>query len=249
MTSKLAGLSLCALLAACGGGGGGGVPSTPGTSVPTVPQASPTPPGASSQTIVTAQGSTAGAAGFTPSEGDTASGGQGNPVDGINCETSMAELYHVHAYLMVLVNGAQVQIPAGTGMANPQPPVNGFVNAASCFYHIHTHDASGIIHVEDPNPNNLPVTAAMYSLKTYLDIWGITADANHFGQFSGPVRVFTSPQTYAGQTATISASSYSYAGSDPNVIPLYSHEVIVVEVGPNFPAPGGVPNVNFYVTN
>ena len=159
----------------------------------------------------------------------------------------MAENYHVHAYLMLIVNGTQVAIPPGTGMVNAQPPVAGFVNAASCFYHLHTHDSSGIIHVEDPDPNNIPVTSSMYPLKTYLDIWGVSADANHFGPYSGPVRVFTSPQTYNGNNRTVMASTYAYAGSDPTVIPLYSHEVIVVEVGPTWPT--SVPNVTFYMTN
>lgn len=240
-------------LAACGGGGGGG--STGGGNPVPVPSASlppatptPPPPGPSSQTITTSAGSVSGhTGGFSPSEGDTASGGQGQPVDGVTCDTSMSDNYHVHAFVGVYNNGTLMALPAGVGMQNPQPPSNGFVDVASCFYHLHTHDSSGIIHIEDPDPSNVPVTQSLYSLKTFLDIWGVTADADHFGPFQGSVRVFTSGQTYRGNTNgnTVSADTLTFYGNNPNSVPLYSHEVIFIEVGPNYPA--SLPNVHFYV--
>lgn len=242
-----------ALLVACGGGGGGGG-TTPGGPVPqpsaSAPgaQPTPTPPVAGSATIDTAQGATIGqTGGFSPSEGDTTSGGLGQTVDNVSCDTSMSENYHIHFYLGVIVNGQQMALPPGTGMFNPQPPANGFVNLATCFYHLHTHDASGIVHIEDPDPQNIPITQSMYALKTYLDIWGITADANHFGPFGGPVEVFTSGQVDRSNSNgnTVNATTYAYYGSDPTNIPLYSHEVIWVEVGPTYPT--SLPSVHFYI--
>ncbi len=245
---------------ACGGGGssGGGPGVPPPTTGPTTsptPTASPTPPGSSTQTISTYAGATFGQTGmFTPTEGDTASGGQGQPVDGITCDTTMSGNYHVHVYLGLYVNGQQVALPAGVGMENPGPPGSGggppgFVNAATCFYHIHTHDQSGVVHIEDPDPSNVPITGTLYTLKNLFDEWGITVSANQFGPFSGPVRVFTSGQVYRGNDTgtnfTTEASDLTYWGSDATTVPIYSHEVIDVEVGPTWPT--ALPNVYFYV--
>ena len=173
-------------------------------------------------------------------------GGQGQSVDGVSCDPTMSNNYHVHFFLGLYVNGTQYAIPSGLGMKNSQPPVNGFVNSAQCFYHIHTHDSSGIIHVEDPNTTSLPVTATKFTAKTLFDIWGITVNSNQFGPFSGPVRVFTSGQQYRGDqnNGKVSASTLTFWGSDANSIPIYSHELIFIEVGPNYPA--SLPNVSFY---
>ncbi|HEV7179888.1 MAG TPA: hypothetical protein VGN11_08450 [Candidatus Baltobacteraceae bacterium] len=261
--------AIVALMAGCGGGGSGNgagvIPNQPGTTAspqpsgppvtdtptptPTVvPTAVPTAPGSSTQTIVASEGAVNGESNmFTPNEGDMSTGGQGSPIDGITCDATMSSVYHVHAFLGLYVNGKLVALPPGVGMDKPVRPVHGFVNFAKCFYHIHTHDSSGIVHIEDPNPNNVPVTQSLYKLQNFLDIWGVTADANHFGPFTGPVRVFTSGQVFRGNApgATTPATDLTYFGADPNSVPLYSYEVVYVEVGPTFPTT--LPNVHFYV--
>ncbi len=155
----------------------------------------------------------------------------------------MPNNYHVHVFLGVYNNGQLMAVPTGTGMLNPPKPIDGFVNSADCFYYLHTHDSSGIIHIE--SPLNVSTKQSVYTLKTYLDIWGITADANHFGPFQGPVRVFTSGQVFRGDMnhGVVNATNYTYYGPDPTNVPLYSHEVIFIEVGPSYPA---LPNVSFY---
>ena len=155
----------------------------------------------------------------------------------------MPTTYHVHVFLGVYNNGTLMALPEGTGMVNPGPAINGFVGTAQCFYYTHTHDSSGIVHIE--SSSNTPLTQSLFTLKTYLDIWGQTADANHFGPFNGPVRVFTSGQKagpIGGQL--INANTYTFWGQDPTNIPLYSHEVIWVEVGPNYPTT--LPNIQFF---
>ena len=158
----------------------------------------------------------------------------------------MSNNYHIHVYLGVFVNGTEQALPIAIGMDSPGAAVSGFINTANCFYFIHTHDSSGIVHVEDPNPDNDPVTATMFTLQNVLDVWGITADANHFGPFTGPVEVFTSGQIYRGDqnNGTVPASTLTYYGSNPGTVPLYSHEVIFVEVGPTYPS--SLPSVSFY---
>jgi len=183
---------------------------------------------------------------FTPPEGDTANGGNGNPVDGITCDPVMSNNYHIHVFVGIYVNGTQFALPIAVGMVNPGAPVNGFINSAQCFYHIHTHDSSGIVHVEDPDPNGVPTTGTLFTLKNVLDVWGITVNGTQVGQFSGPVVVMTSGQVYRGDqnNGKVPSSTYTFWSGDPNNIPLYSHEVIWLLVGPTYPA--SLDGVSFY---
>ena len=233
-----------AALAACGGSGGSGSGTIPGTGPSSAPPptATPTPPVASGATDVTFAGASFGTPNqFTPPASDTPTGGNGQTVDGIPCDPQMQSNYHVHPLLALYVNGSQVAIPYGLGMQSPGAPVNGFVNTATCFYYLHTHDSSGILHVEDPSAT--PISQSLYTLKSFLDIWGITAGPNNFGPFTGSVEVFTSGSMMQS-ALTVNASQLSYFGNDPNLVPLYSHEYIVVEVGPTYPS--SLPNVQFY---
>jgi hypothetical protein len=183
---------------------------------------------------------------FTPPSGDTPSGGNGGPVDGITCDPVMSDNYHVHVFVGIYVNGTQLALPIALGMVNPGAPLNGFINTAQCFYHIHTHDSSGIVHVEDPDPNGVPRTGTLYTLKNVLDVWGITVNGTQVGQFQGPVVVLTSGQVYRGDQngGEVPSSTYTFYGGDPNGIPLYSHEVIWLLVGPTYPA--SLDGISFY---
>ncbi|MGC2833849.1 MAG: hypothetical protein WA238_06620, partial [Methylocella sp.] len=213
---------LLAVFTACGGGGGGSSPvptgAPPTSSASAAPTPTPTPPVPSGQTITTSQGGVDGQANmFTPNEGDTATGGQGSPVDtSITCDPTMSNNYHVHVFLGVYYNGQLMALPAAIGMENPGAASAGFINSATCFYHIHTHDSSDIVHVEDPDPNNIPMTGTMYTLQNVLDVWGVTTDANHFGPFTGPVEVFTSGQVYRGDqnNQVTPASDLTYWGTN-----------------------------------
>src|SRR5579875_3124992 len=55
-------------------------------------------------------------------------GGQGATVDGIPCNPTMSEIYHVHFFLGVYDNGTEEVVPAGLGMVNPNPPDQYIVN-------------------------------------------------------------------------------------------------------------------------
>src|SRR5579875_2798522 len=60
--------------------------------------------------------------------GQNGSGGQGATVDGIPCNPTMSEIYHVHFFLGVYDNGTEEVVPAGLGMVNPNPPDQYIVN-------------------------------------------------------------------------------------------------------------------------
>jgi hypothetical protein len=144
---------------------------------------------------------------------DTKGGGQGQLVDGIPCQTTEGVVLHVHSHLALFVNGTQVQIPALIGMA---PNAQG-----GCLYWIHTHDPSGIVHVEAGDvsaPQGGPFT-----LGNFFDIWGQPLNRNQVGPFQGPVTAFLNGNPYDGDLAAI---------------PLRAHQQITLEVGrPVVPPP------------
>lgn len=140
---------------------------------------------------------------------DSASGGRGQPVDGIPCQTSEGVAMHVHSHLAILVNGSPVQVPQYIGFAVDPSNPNG-----SCLYWLHTHDASGVIHIEAGDvsaPNGGPFT-----LGNFFHIWGQPLQPDQVGPFKGKVTAFVNGQPYSGNLADI---------------PLRSHQGITLEVG------------------
>ena len=146
--------------------------------------------------------------------GGSSAGASPQPVDGIPCESSEQLTYHVHAHLTIFVNGQQVAVPALIGIDEQKP----------CIYWLHTHDNTGVIHIEAPSQKQ-------FTLGEFFDVWGQplsatqllgnTADASH------QVRAFVGGQPYTG---------------DPRSVPLTAHADIVLEFGPPFPqTPGPYP--------
>ncbi len=211
--------------------------SVSGFSVFEVSAPSPTP-----SPVVLSQGAVIGEDNqFTPNSGDTASGGNGQQIDGIPCAPSMTlNMYHVHAYLGLLVNGTQIAVPDQIGLNVPGPIQSGFTATAQCYYEIHMHDTSGMIHIESPSTASLG--SSIYTLGTMLDVWGMPVGPNGVGPFSGTVRAFVDHTPLKAPTA----DSYTEYTGDPNTIPIYSHEAIWLEVGPTYVLPPNIPAVEFY---
>jgi hypothetical protein len=211
------------------------------------PSPTPSPPPSPTPTpavkpIVLSQGAVIGKDNqFAPNDGDTPSGGTGQVVDGIPCAPSMSEnTYHVHAYVGILVNGTQIAVPDQIGLNVPGPIQNGFTATAQCYYEIHTHDASGMIHIE--SPSTAALGSSIYTLGTMLDVWGMPVGPNGIGPFPGTVRAFVDHVPLKGPTA----NSYTEYTGDPNAIPLYSHEAIWLEIGPTYVLPPNIPAVEYY---
>lgn len=197
-------------------------------------------------------------------------GGQGSPVDGIPTSTSMSDNYHVHAFLGLMVNGQEIAIPDGIGMVNPfgdytsANACTGGANNWECyadgFYYMHTHDPSGVIHMEAPSPvcgaasgYTTPCNTSQFTLGNFLDIWGISSSATNFGPYTGTVTVYTSPLKFApcGASSCYTASNtYSLYTGDLRSIPLYGHTVVWVVVGtpPANPA-ADLPNIEWMNTS
>jgi hypothetical protein len=177
--------------------------------------ATPSPgPNASQKPIALADGQAVGASHFRIF--DTPAGGRGKPVDGIQCLSAEGQALHIHSHVALFANGKQIQIPRYIGYApDPTSP------STACLYWIHTHDTSGIIHVE--TPQILSPAGGHYTLGMLFDIWGQPLARDAVGDFKGPVTAFVNGEKYDG---------------DLKAIPLMSHQQITLEVGaPVVPPP------------
>lgn len=232
-------IALLFALAACGGGGSSSGPASP-------PGGNSSGPPSLPSSVTAQSGGTIGTDNiFSPDDGDGASGGNGQTVDGIPCNPTMSEAdYHIHVFVGILANGSLVALPDGMGMKNPGADSSGVTGTATCFYYLHTHDATGIVHVEDPSTASR--TTSLHTFGQFLDIWGQPLTSSGLGPFSGSVKVYTSGAVYRGQgPQTVSNSTYAQYSGDPRNIALYGHEVIWIEIGPTFVAPQSLPGVNF----
>lgn len=154
-----------------------------------------------------------GKAMFAP--GDTARGGNGQPVDGIEGSSSEMLKVHVHAHLALFYKGEQVAIPQGIGIVKPFQEQNGFVGAGQGFYWLHTHDATGIIHVESPDNR-------VYTLGNFFDVWGEPLEAGKVAGLKGRVRAFVDGNPYTGKVREIKLGAHTQITlevGDPLVTP------------------------------
>jgi hypothetical protein len=143
----------------------------------------------------------------------------GSPVDTIQCGTSEQLQVHYHANLQIYANGQLQQVPAGAGIVEPNLPGVGphlATNGATvCLYWLHTHDTSGVIHIESP-------TNRSYTLGNFFDIWGQHLSATRVGKYT----------VGKGQTLTVeifdAGGHLSVYTGDPRNIVLKSRETIVL---------------------
>jgi hypothetical protein len=120
---------------------------------------------------------------------------------------------HTHEHLDVFVHGKAVTVPATIGIDE----------AGSFIAPLHTHDTSGIIHVESP-------TTRDFALGEFFDVWGVVLTRDCLGGLctSGDnrLRVFVD-----GHEAT----------GDPRRLELFAHEEIVVAYGTDAELPDPLP--------
>lgn len=141
--------------------------------------------------------------------GSTAGGAQGNPVDTIPCGTG-ADAEHYHSHVSLIVNGKQVALPLGVGIQHAVVEGDSLAIAGTCFYWLHSHDRTGIIHVEPS------VTGHTFTLGEYFDVWGQPLTSGNVAGNQGTVTVYIDGARYFG---------------DPRAIVLSAHQQITVEVG------------------
>jgi hypothetical protein len=109
---------------------------------------------------------------------------------------------HIHVHVDIYVNGKVVTVPADIGI----PPSGGITP-------VHTHDTSGIIHIESPDAH------ATYTLGQLFDIWGVKLTDTSVGSY--------------GDSSTQKLVVYSNGNevTNPVNLPFEAHEEIVITYG------------------
>lgn len=122
---------------------------------------------------------------------------------------------HFHAHLTVLVDGRSVPVPADLGI-NTGPggaaPEHGEPGIAP----LHTHDATGVLHVEAP-------AAEDFTLGQVFTLWGVALGDGRLGAYYDGDR--------AGREVTAYVDGEAYKG-DPAEIVLEPHEEVTVVAAP-----------------
>jgi hypothetical protein len=119
-------------------------------------------------------------------EGDTTTGGQGQYMAGFNCLKSLSEPNHHHVHLSIFVNGQQLAVPMGVGMFQPGKGGSGYIYHQTCLYWLHTHDQTGVLHMESAQPP----TAQLFNLGNFFKLWGEPFSNTQLAQFNGTVAVY-----------------------------------------------------------
>jgi hypothetical protein len=132
---------------------------------------------------------------------------------GLDVLPKEALTFHIHQRMAILVNGHGQYLPAGIG-----------IDAKGKFItELHTHDYSGIIHVEAPKAHN-------FTLGQFFDVWGLRFTKDCLGGYctdgNKKVRVWTDGKPVKG---------------DPRKVVLTEHLSIVVAYGTLKSVPMPVP--------
>lgn len=208
---------MAASLTACGGGGsdndppsGGNppapVPSPPPPPPPPPPPASPGVPPLSSTVVNIDDGRRLGEI-YWPN-GNSSEGGDGTPVGGLECFRNVPNEYHVHTHVAIFLNGDHLALPQDIGIVRLS------AEEGRCFYSLHTHDATGLVHVEATGPGT-------FTLGQLFEIWGQPLSTTNVGGITGlAVEVFVTDD------GVVTKVEDNWAN-----IELQSHRGITIQIG------------------
>jgi hypothetical protein len=148
----------------------------------------------------------------------------GASIDGISCQSEMLN-YHIHAHLTLYKNGKPVPVPAEVGI----PFSQAIGGQHYCLYWLHTHDASGVMHIESP-------TARLYTLGQFFDIWHDTSLWDAQGGLAGPAGLVVDASFVNALKAAKPREIHIFVdgkpvSSDYRSITLTKHRLITIEIG------------------
>lgn len=126
-------------------------------------------------------------------------------IAGLTMLSTEGTVEHLHSHLSVNVNGHAITVPAFLG-------VDEDANAISP---LHTHDATGILHVESP-------VKATFTLGQLFTEWNVALDATRIGSYTDG----------GGSTITTFVDGKKFTGN-PASLPLVDHEDIDIVVTPS----------------
>lgn len=121
--------------------------------------------------------------------------------------------YHVHAELMVYVDGKQTPVPADVGI----DPQGRFISP------IHTHDTSGVVHMES-------TSYYPFTLGEFINVWGVYFSGNQLGGYK------------AGNGNVLQLWVNGKQIADPLHYKMKPHDVMILGYG----KPGSFPHKKAY---
>lgn len=125
---------------------------------------------------------------------------------GVPCYAHETVTYHIHAHLDIYVHGDHVGIPAGIGIRD------------ECIFALHTHDATGMIHVESAQKQTF-LLGQFFALAGWANGGGDVA-----GQAVGPSDEI---RAWVDGMPVVPATPDNIAAR-----PIDPHDEIVIEIGP-----------------
>ena len=148
----------------------------------------------------------------------------GTSIDGISCQSEMLD-YPIHAHLTLYKDGKRVPLPADVGI----PYSQAIGGRHYCLYWLHTHDASGVIHIESP-------TARLYTLGQFFDIWRYTSRWDAQGGLAGAAGLVVDASFVTALKAAKPGEIHIFIGGKPvstsyRDITLTKHKLITIEIG------------------
>jgi len=128
--------------------------------------------------------------------------GQAAVIDGIQCNTSTYDNFHINVHLDVFVDGKPYAVPAKIGIIND-----------TCLYWINTTDDTGIIRIGAPSDNQ-------FTIGQLFDIWKATG--SDFLPQDTPAIYLNGQQMTSSLNATVIKSHDEITvvyGTKPSIIP------------------------------
>lgn len=132
-----------------------------------------------------------------------------NVVQGVECDPLEGTVFHIHAHLDVIVDGKSVTVPAGIG-----------IKPNECLYWLHTHNTSGVIHIESPREMT-------FTLAQFIQVWdntpGISPKFEELINDDKNLQIFVNGNEFKGNYDKIELSAHNeiviVSGSVPPSIP------------------------------
>jgi hypothetical protein len=125
---------------------------------------------------------------------------------GLSALGAEGSVIHIHQHLDVYVNGKKVQVPALVGIDT----------TAGFLTELHTHDTSGILHVESEKKRD-------YFLGQFFGEWGVKLTRNCLGTYCGNLKWWVDGKPMIGNPAQLVLKAHQEiviaAGKAPSPVP------------------------------
>jgi hypothetical protein len=116
---------------------------------------------------------------------------------GLNQLGAEGEVVHIHQHLDIYVNGKHVTVPAQIGIYDGQ-----FLTE------LHTHDTTGVMHVESPKKRT-------FSLGEFFGVWGVRLTSTCVGGYCKPQtpwKMYVNGVPYPGDPSTLLLKKHQEIG-------------------------------------